>query len=342
MREPDADRLWRAIIADGDRRRVHLEDLYTAHTRAFPDRLEGGRVRHDLHKALDVLRGDGRARWSVGTDRTGTPHLPRFIDRTDIIRPTPKDTDWRRVAWHPDLAWVPDLPRRPNRQQLSVLTAVNHFLPASRERPIVPHAERSLELFGDEKAISNRAGGNSLWQPDRLGPDLLRFSTESPPMVLTQTGHHGSNVLIVENHATWRSITRALAQLPRSRWSAVCFGHGHLAQTSAGWLTERFGSHVTAEYFGDLDHRGVQIAVATAARGAELGVEIAPAIPLFELLLDHGIRASCPTWTLDQDAVRWFGPSLASAIADRLDGQHRMAQEAVGYELLSSTDGWAD
>jgi hypothetical protein len=95
-------------------------------------------------------------------------------------------------------------------------------------------------------------------------------------------------------------------------------------------------------YFGDLDVRGLEIAMAGARLTAELGLPpLNPAERLYRLLLDHGRPALADTYpgpAKARAAVTWLPADLRSPVLDILVAGNRLAQEAVGRELLPRVD----
>jgi hypothetical protein len=95
-------------------------------------------------------------------------------------------------------------------------------------------------------------------------------------------------------------------------------------------------------YFGDLDVRGLEIAAAGARLAMELELPpLNPAERLYRLLLDHGRTApagSYPGPAKARAAVTWLPSVLRAPVLDVLLAGNRLAQEAVGQELLTRID----
>jgi hypothetical protein len=106
------------------------------------------------------------ARWR----HAGLPPLPAYVTRPALSVAT---GDKEPVVWHEQLSWVAEASDlsilRPG--ELRFLAQVNRWLP-HRRGTVVPLRERSLEVFGDEKALERRMLG-PLFEPGRLSFELL-------------------------------------------------------------------------------------------------------------------------------------------------------------------------
>jgi hypothetical protein len=220
-----------------------------------------------------------------------------------------------------------------------ILRAVHEFLRSGGPRVVVPARERSHQLFGDEKALTRLRSGR-LFLEGRLSPQLLAFEDVPPVLPLVIVGS-GPDVLIVENLATWHSFSRCGPFPDTIR--AVGFGQGGGFVQSIARLVETRPRRVI--YFGDVDARGLSIPQLAA------DVAISRALPrpepagrLYELLLEVGTRArhvAVPE-AVAAELTSWLPESTSARAASILRGGDRIAQEAVGTELLTRRGGWAD
>jgi uncharacterized protein with PIN domain len=145
-------------------------------------------------------------------------------------------------------------------------------------------SERSLQLFGYEKRLEALIGGQ-LFFPGRLTLEQLRCEQVHPPFVFRTIGS-GPDVLVVENHHTYVSLSRAL---PRDGdVGVVVYGAGAHFKGSVTFLAD-LSTPRRVLYFGDLDIDGLDIPVhASAVAVAAALPAIEPATALYRLLLDHG------------------------------------------------------
>jgi hypothetical protein len=97
-------------------------------------------------------------------------------------------------------------------------------------------------------------------------------------------------------------------------------------------------------YFGDLDLRGLEIPARAAAAAVAAGLpSVLPAAALYEALFTHGRPAETApvTATAAATAAAWLGALAGPATALLAEGR-RMAQEAIGLELLLQHPEWLD
>lgn len=130
-----------------------------------------------------------------------------------------------------------------------------HFLSAN---------ERSFELFGDEKFLSDRGGRSLLTNLKLSYEDLHCFETFEPFFHIGIAKYENENVLIVENLDTFFSLKKLYLENVRSwdgiYFSMIIYGEGNKITKSFGHLDE-LGVPVSANiyYFGDFDREGVSI-----------------------------------------------------------------------------------
>lgn len=91
-----------------------------------------------------------------------------------------------------------------------------------------------------------------------------------------------------------------------------------------------------AEYLGDLDPRGLRIPMEFNRAALPAGPQVAPALPAYRWLLDHGRtrdKAQCADADVDV-ACRWLDPDLGQRLAALWRAGQWIPQEALGYEQL--------
>lgn len=324
------------------RRRVRLDDLWRAFLTVAPEYATSPDRRQALAATLDELEALGLAELPTGKaayERSERPPLPRSIRLTHApAPPTPRrraTAELRRYPWLPKLAFVGALKSiRP--EELLLLQRVNTFLrDGGSERPRVPWQERSLELFGEEKFLEPFLRGR-LFEPGRLSLADLAASFAAPPIAFRRLSDAPA-ALVVENSATFHTLADLL---PRSHGTVgvlaygdgFTFIHGVASLRDAGRLEQIL-------YFGDLDTAGLHIpteAAKIARRFAQLP-EIRPAEPLYRLMLAHGQPAPSKERCAPSRATAlaaWLPNDLRPDVARLLRDRWRIAQEAVGHELL--------
>jgi Uncharacterized protein conserved in bacteria C-term(DUF2220) len=332
--------LQAAVRASG-RTRVPVEDLRQAALAADLSFTGSPDARARLLVAIHELETAGEVtlpRGTNGWEAAPRPALPRWVGRT--AKTKPDNTAEPVVAWHADLSWVPaflstDHPTAAERQ---LLRAVNGFLGAGGSDIIVPLRERSLQLAGDEKVLDTVSRGR-LFAPGRLSLGLLSAVRVSPPVVRQEVGE-GPLLLLVENYATYHSLA---ATLPvGGEVGTVMYSAGNTLGTVLTAVADERQRPQALAYFGDLDIRGLEIAAAGARLATDLGLPtLTPAEHLYWLLIEHGRPAPMGTYSGPGKAravAAWLPIALRAPVLDVLLAGKRLAQEAVGREVLSRAD----
>lgn len=328
-----------ALLRARTGRRVALIDLWAVLDRADPALIADNRRRSVLADVLaeladaELLSLPSRQSY----DRTEHPALPRFVT---LPAPRTPPAARRPVVWHPALSWVPETRLTPGQHER--LEAINRWLHARRGATAVPLRERSLEIFGDEKAL-DRLLMTGIFGPGRLTLDLLgtyravvRFTTEPVGS--------GDLLLVVENSDTFDSLIHALGERSDHRVGLVGWGAGAAFEASVLSIA-RLGPRVTeVAYFGDLDEKGLRIPAGAAAIAAAEGLPVVrPAFGLYTALLERARRRGGQrkvTATVAADLTEWLDPPHRAPVSRFLTAGERAAQEAVGREYLTTNDDW--
>lgn len=307
-------------------------DLSLAGSPELRDRL--AEACSELEQAGAVVQPKASGLW----DRSARPPLPLHVRRI-TARPTAVDVGpvAAAPAWHALLSWVPAFlaTQRATTAELAVLQGTQRILTRHGGPPplTVPLRERSLELLGDEKALDSLLRGR-LFTTGRLTLGLIGAERVVPALVASDIGP-GPDVLLVENYATFVTLSRALAG--QRLIGRVVWGAGNQVTQLLPQFPTVGPNRVL--YFGDLDARGLEIGAAASASAMELGLApLHPSIDLYELLLLHGHRAPvggrAPSRARVQEAVKWLPESLRAPASVVLNGGLRLAQEAVGRDVL--------
>lgn len=346
--ETPVARRFAAALEGVDERRTRVP--YATYLRAFlqaePSFATSPEQRPRLADAIAELADAGVIAPSRALETSQEPPLPRFLVLLDRTSDSPVAAEASRYPWRPELAWAARLPLRAS--EFEALRAIQAFL---RDRgvsaPVVPMAERSLELFGSEKRLDALARNRRLFRPGRLSLDALRVRECAPPFVWRRVGS-GPVVLVLENVATYHSIIATLP--PDSPVGLVVFGAGGNFAASVAYLRELPGEAEIAQpltsirYFGDLDRRGLEIPITADVTAREAGLpSVRPAIGLWARLLAVGRSQPQPEVPRDvaERLCSWLPWSLSARAATVLAGGSRLAQEAVGTDLLSRDKSWA-
>ncbi|PRP89896.1 hypothetical protein ENSA5_70030 [Enhygromyxa salina] len=335
-----AQRLLAAIAARvGKRRHVSINEIWAAYREVIRGSTGQLDARPELAALLAELAEDGhlslpRTRW----EHTVEPPLPLFVRLPQRPKVRQNYPDPKTILWPPELEFALEL--QPSRQ-VEELLAIKQFLAAGgRTRRFVPIRERSLELFGDEKRLEALARG-SLFRDGRCSFALLRCHPVSPPLVY-QAGPASSRgvILVVENLHTYASF-RTWNDQARA-YAAVAYASGNEFAKTVGDLP-RLCELVRArrvEYFGDVDDRGLIMPVLAqrTLRERGEGLRIEPATLWYERLFAigrSGEGAVVELTGLVAEGVEWMPAQLREPVRTLLADGGRLAQEAVGTDVLS-------
>jgi hypothetical protein len=327
-------------LAGWPRRRIRLDELWKVLDEVEPATRTDSRRR----RILDGLIAELAAAGEVGLpaersyDRTELPALPAFLSlRREIVTPEPSR---RPAVWHPALSWVSASRLVPS--QLERLERVNDWLQVSRDSLVVPSRERSVEIFGDEKALDRLIGG-ALFTPGRLSLELLRCRRVVPRLHCEAVGA-GSTLLIVENSDTFDSLVAVLRQRSGHRVGLVGWGSGTGFEASVLSVADLGQPVAEVSYFGDLDENGLRIPSSASLTAQGVGLpEVRPAAGLYSAMFAQGEPQPGQRRVLADTAaslVAWLDPGHREMAAELLSGGLRLAQEWVGLSYLSRSDDW--
>ena len=336
---PLAERLGEELTATaGKRKRVLAIECDAALLEVEPTlEWDPGRRAH-LAGALAELEAAGVLRFSAKRDRSARPELPAFVTLTGEAPPSESAED-RYVVWRPELAWAHELVLSTG--ELDALGAIQAFVRDRPGAPVVPHRERSLELFGDEKRLDRLIRGR-LFEPGRLSLDLLACRWTPPPIPVTALPRtpapDGAPVVLVSENAAGYHSLLATARPPVTH---VAYGGGGQFALSVAGLSELAPAQVL--YIGDLDAEGLAIpqrAIAATARAGLPPPE--PASHLWSALCDLADRYAQSARPVPPDVAvelcEWVGDgALAARIAELLVSGRRVAEEAAGLEYLTAS-----
>jgi hypothetical protein len=290
-------------------------------------------------RLLVELRDDEMIEFArTAVDVSEYPALPGFVvaraDAPDRQQPAP-------YPWRAELAWAAYERLTPREE--TFLKRIQRFLREDGSAaPDVPIKERSYQLCdGSEKALEQLARGR-FFREGRLTLQLLRCHRVNQPFSFLKVNPAGSVLLVSENASTQESFSRLLS--PDGPVAAVAFGAGmHFVQSVA--YASDLPFHVRRIlYMGDLDAKGLRIPTAATLRAAEEKLQLPPVEPVasfYRCLLRLASPALVEGSQLPLPGeiptlVDWLPLDLREQAAQVLESNHRLAQEAVGYQYLSS------
>jgi hypothetical protein len=268
---------WRdavlAVLDASRRRRVEVETIAAALRRVGTGHLSDFEFQERLLETLTALAGEGHLRMPKARHtwdrRTGLPQYVTAVRADeDERRQTHRQT---LAALRNETAWEPTrmvafAHTLRTRAELERAVHVNQYLLDRPPEPVrVPHRERALRVFGDEKALDPfvRSGlfGGRITLDDLdcfYCPEPLPFR----PLSLDIRETEGKPLLVVENANTYWSCCRANETL--LRYAAIVYGQGFAAcaaERASDGLQEIQHQVAAAgiRYFGDLDPAGIAI-----------------------------------------------------------------------------------
>lgn len=331
------------------RKRASLDEhIWPSFQLVYGQMPDGRHPRPVLREVLDELRSLEVWTFPKGKklfNNDAIPPLPNWVEFVSSEEEAPDSSFEHRIyPWHPDLAWVAGLKVLHDHQYL---IEIDKFLKGpARSAELVPHRERSLQIFGDEKAL-DRLSGKSWFGDGRVTFEMLRCQRTAPPFVhrvlLADALARSQEILVIENHHTWHSF--AQWNEASRMYIAVVYGSGNQFVASVSGiqdLADSLGASAIS-YFGDLDQEGLAIpARADNWQRVRGFLPIKPADQWYEALLRLGAGHKHPVESkkkLDLRVVEWLPEHLQTSVRAMLESDHRLPQEYVGTEFLN---GWSE
>lgn len=335
MTVPAAQEKLIEILHSFKKKRLSLHEFTVAFRRAFPEHCQAPDFRSRVSAALQGLeRSDCIQLPQTGWDRSGRPPLPSTL----ILKATETPPKSERVdAWIPELAFATKVT---NPVTLENLRAINAFLIRHRGKslPSFPAAERSLEIFGDEKRLSNLLKGDGKLFNGNITLEMLGAYQVKPPLVHV-AGKQGRPVLVIENLATFDSFKRWNQR--SEAYSAIVLGSGKSFYQGHAWIDDLGKELGSSEffYFGDLDPAGIEIPWKVNMARREEGLPpFLPHLQLYGWVLENGIRRSDAVKVLQKHRRMledYLGAERAGKILDLWNSGRLLPQESFGTEQLA-------
>lgn len=296
--------------------------------------LPHGGQREALMVVLDELRENGLVEFPKSNklwDKSALPHLPAWVNK---LLPKKQTKDVARVIWSPELAFLAEQIIRED----SPWVEVDAWLKKCRgkELTLKPVRERSLDVFGDEKALDRLA----VLTPFKQGQISLAtfgcfYVPEPIPWKPGPPGSSGFAGLCVENATTFDTLCRFNSET--GFWAFVAYGRGNnfVSMTDGLVAVVKEYGHGRVQYFGDADHEGVEIVARAENKLNEAGVSICLDHRLYRLLLSVGReRPSKTGGNLSPVAARLLAKADLVVLQDMFSRQQRIAQEWVCLDSL--------
>ncbi len=339
------------------RKRISVETLIAAVQRLSLGPMSDFEIRDRLLATLKALAAEGRLRLPAGTrswDRQSG--LPRFVT---ALRP--EEETARRLrretldALRHDTAWEPTrmvafAHTLKGEGELRRARQVNCYLLDRRPGTVpIPHRERALAVFGDEKALDGYVH-QGLFGGRITLTDLDCFYCPEPlpyrPLSMERARTAGKPLLVVENACTYWSCCRANETL--EIYAAVVYGQGFAicAPERASDGLQDIEEQVAAAgvlYFGDLDPAG--LAIPRRINGYRRDKGLAPLqaeLRLYRILLqlDRTVAYHRPQHTAHDPswARAWLGDKLAAIYLSKVQ-LARWPQEGLTAEAITAAIG---
>ncbi|MFE2850128.1 hypothetical protein ACFXJO_03225 [Streptomyces lavendulae] len=273
-----------------------------------------------------------------GWDHSAYPPLPHWVKRPPTSRPVSRQPSPR--AYVEQLAFANSMRLTPADHAL--LGPVNTLLRDQPDAELVPLADRSYQLYGDEKHLRN-IERHHLVTKGLL--DLTRHLRARPtpaPLAMFELGP-APWLLIVENTAAFTSLREILGTWPHhDQVGWIAFGQGdHLIAslpTALASFRERNHPVDTVLLYADLDLDGLHCAQQAGRRARAAGLPpLQPANGLYQALLTQTPRARPPAATEEaRAAAAWLPPSLAEPVVSLLTSGFVLRHEALPLPQLRS------
>ena len=344
-----------AELAASDLKRVMVEEIEKA-VRRLPIGIQSDfEIQSRLLETLKELDGEGQLRlpkarhlWNT---RTGMPRYVTAVRADDVSKKREHrqrlDDLRNATAWEPTrmVAFAHQLR---SEAELERALRVNHYLLQRPCQPLrIPHRERALMVFGDEKALDGHVR-TGLFAGRITLDDLDCFYCPEPlpfrPLSLDPRKTRGKPLIVIENACTYWSCCRANDTL--KRYAAVVYGQGFAAcaaERASDGLRE-IQDQVDAvgiHYFGDLDPSG--IAIACRINRYRMEKQMPPLRAerrLYQTLLEKGLSVPhTRSQKKDHDPEQarcWLGQDLAARYLENADTLRWPQEGLTAADIVSA------
>jgi hypothetical protein len=241
--------------------------------------------------------------------------------------------------WQTDLEW-------------QRIQAVYSFLKQRDHANWVTREERSFELFGEEKFLTNE--GATLLQRLLLSLEDLKAKVYGEPFAFWPAPrtdiNHAKMVLIVENQSfyhTCRLLMNKGRDIVGIRPDLLIYGEGKKIEKSFYFLHDiTKDNKLTIYYVGDIDPEGWGIYVRLKDNYPAFNIQLA--IPIYSALLDKQVvnktdKNQNENRTYLERVMEEFKQFARSDMAERIqtlwDQKYRVPQEALSLDTICTSKG---
>ncbi|AJS61176.1 Wadjet anti-phage system protein JetD domain-containing protein [Paenibacillus sp. IHBB 10380] len=334
------------------RRKIKLdwlekEFVQTVYTDRSAYELDGGFT--ILAFAIEELLTDN---YLIPVHASQKSYKPPFIHTAYwLTESTPSSGGWDSSAMlrMQDLLDLRYYDNHPEEQVEKVWTRIEQvytFLLTVKDREVITREERSLELFGREKWLSEPEGEGFLRRIGLTLTDLRAVVAREPFVHYVQPAKTIAITLIVENKSFFHSAKQLMRQ-----GKTVCglspdmliYGEGWKIDSSLLFLEELDIDplRIILFYVGDMDRAGWDIYGKLKHSYPDLDLRLA--IPIYEQMMEH--TGSTYTYDTEQSCnpnhlttvLQEFSeyPELREFIDQLLDENRRVPQEILNYEVMA-------
>ncbi|XWN52049.1 DUF2220 domain-containing protein [Anoxybacillus flavithermus] len=254
-----------------------LEQLIQPFVRTY-DEFSEIILRLEAERALEMVKSKGR------TTRTPSLAFQYRIHKSRFIEDYHHELQRYQNRLHPAIqldSYYGEDPSVWNNDVPFILKIDDYLKTHSLPNEPVPAPERSMELVGDEKWITEGDGKKLL---ERIGLfDRLRIIPVSEPLMLAVHPAKIAEVvqlhLIVENKTTYQAL---LPALPDTAFSTLIYGEGKAIISSIEQFSLQYPVKADHRfyYFGDIDREGIAIWHSLAKKQP-----VSPALPFYRACL---------------------------------------------------------
>lgn len=339
----DSKRLRRFLrgIRAGGRVRVDCSHVWKSFAAAYPQLPQGLKGRRWLMVALQTLETDGHIRLPVAHgkrwDRSSAVPTPLSIDLARSA-PMERESDWRTFPWHRSLQWVLECSNLTS-DQVSFLRRVHAGLVDGSFAEPASFKYRSLQLTGNEKRLGALAR-TQLFRPGRLTLEAIGCEPDVLPLTWEAVSSR-RNMIIFENAGAYMVGLRVLRMLHDPPYGRIAYGCGFDILKAVGYLRAIELDVTSIEYVGDLDVKGLQIAVSLRKAAEKLGLpRLRPATRLHLAMLrsaaelgapDGWPATTTPTNATIKDVLGFIEPTLQDRVQSVLVKGQRIPEEVLGH-----------
>ncbi|WP_270583795.1 Wadjet anti-phage system protein JetD domain-containing protein [Bacillus smithii] len=227
---------------------------------------------------LEMIKSKGRT--------TRAPFLAFHyrINKSLLVEDFHKELQRYRNILHPSITIDEYYRKDPSiwKNDLPMIKKIDHYLKRySFPNEPVPAPERSVELVGDEKWITDGGGKELL---ERIGVfNTLQIIPVAEPLMFavnpTKVSETTQLHLIVENKTTYQGL---LPVLKETSFSTLVFGSGKKVISSIEQFSMQYPveAHHCFYYFGDIDREGISIWHSLTTK-----IPAIPALPFYRACL---------------------------------------------------------